>query len=166
MLKILNILCGQKSYKRFKIDSFIVYLKSVHYIKQCSPVSFQIQGPSPFFPLLVTIFSCWHEFFLIYLHCWNIFILQMSVLLCFFFCVCVFLHWPPLPWIKRSLKLFHLNNFNTFWISTFATMKYFIATWESSMSLYSKGNDGDPNSQTTKPLEGGSEKLTVSYFQA
>lgn len=44
-------------------------------------------------------------------------------------------------------------------------MKYFIATGESSVSLYSKGNDADPNSQTTKPLEGSSEKLTVSYFQ-
>lgn len=161
MLKTLNLLCGQKSCKRFKIDSFIVYHESVQYIKQCNPVSFQTQGPSPFLPLLVTIFSCWHKLFYLssllkYLHITDV---------CFIFCCCIFLHWPPPSWIKRSLKLFHLNSFNTFWISTFATMKYSIATWESSVSPYSKGNDGDPNSQTPKPLEGSSEKLTVSHFQ-
>lgn len=127
---ILNLLCRQKSCKRFKIDSFIVCPQSIHYIKTMQPSTFsQHKAHLPFFSLVG------HNIFM-------------------------------LAWTKKSLKLFRLNNFNTFCISTFATMKYFIATWGSSVSLYSKWkSDGDPNSQTTKTLEGSSGKLAGSYFQ-
>lgn len=67
-----------------------------------------------------------------------------------------------LAWIIKSLELFCLNNFNTFYISTFATIKYFIVF---SISI-TKVEKWYSNNQTTKTLEGSSKIGSVSFLIA